>query len=226
MAFPLSALWYALADSAPENSRPERTRSGPQTATPSSATLSRQNDRSDEELVERIRTGDRDAFEALYLRLYPTIFRFAVRGATSVDHADDIVQDVFVDLWMRRTTLVVQTSIVAYVMGAIRNALRHRMRHAAIAGRVHDIWHTLGASPALSRPIPWPDEDAEHAEIQQRLANAIAALPPRQRLAMLLHWQDGLTSGEIADVMEVSDRVARKFLSKGLETLRRVLRSY
>jgi len=177
----------------------------------------------DAETIAQVSAGDRDAFDALYLRHYPMLHRLARHWCSSPDAADDLVQEIFVDLWMRRTAWIVRTSITAYFVGAVRNKLRRRFRDDATTGRMIDVWSRYTLSPGNSQTVPSPDDDAERRELVAAVTRAVQTLPPRQRMAALLHWHDGLTSGEIADVMEISDRVARKMIAAGVVKLRAAL---
>jgi RNA polymerase sigma-70 factor, ECF subfamily len=174
----------------------------------------------DSAIVAQIVAGDRDAFDAVYLSRYPMLHRLARQWCRSADAAEDLVQEIFVDLWIRRSAWTVRTSITAYLVGAIRNKLRRQFRDVATADRIANIWNSHALFPGTSQPLPLPTEVAEQNELVRAVARAVETLPPRQRIAALLHWHDGLTSGEIAEVMEISDRVARKLIAAGLVKLR------
>src|SRR5215216_5650542 len=85
------------------------------------------------EWVERIRAGDEPAFEALFRALAPGLCALVTRyvGARAV--AEEIVQDLFLELWTRRSELSIDQSIAAYLFTAARNrALNHRKRERRI----------------------------------------------------------------------------------------------
>jgi RNA polymerase sigma-70 factor (ECF subfamily) len=219
----LAIAWWA---SGPEESTP-----GPHIRPESYPTKDHAADRvtavspADAEIVARIVAGDRQAFDTLYLSRYLLLHRLARHWCRSADAADDLVQEIFIDLWMRRTQWTVRTSVTAYLVGALRNRLRRQFRDRATHERITDVWNQYELAPGAAQVRSSPDTVTERNELVAAVARAVETLPPRQRMAALLHWHDGLTSGEIAEVMEISDRVARKLIAAGLVRLRTALAS-
>src|SRR5215207_2149794 len=85
------------------------------------------------EWVERIRAGDEAAFEALFRALAPGLCTLVTRYVHSRDIAEEIVQDLFLDIWTRRAELAIDRSIAAYLFGAARNrALNHAKRERRV----------------------------------------------------------------------------------------------
>jgi RNA polymerase sigma-70 factor (ECF subfamily) len=82
----------------------------------------------DAALVRRVRRGDTTAFESLF-RAYATPLRaFACRVVHEHDVARELVQDVFLSIWIKRRTWVVQGSVSTYLFRAIRNRALNAVR--------------------------------------------------------------------------------------------------
>lgn len=217
----LAIAWWA---SGPDESTPNQ-RIQPKTHShhePAANTVAAVSE-TDAEIVARVAAGDQQAFDAVYLSRYPLLHRLARHWCRSADAADDLVQEIFIDLWVRRTQWIIRTSVTAYLVGALRNKLRRQFRDTATRDRITDLWNQHELTPGIARAQSSPATDAERTELVAAVARAVETLPPRQRMAALLHWHDGLTSGEIAEVMEISDRVARKLIAAGLARLRTAL---
>ncbi len=172
-------------------------------------------------LCERLRASDQAALGVLFHRLRLPLLRYVrtIVGDGVVAH--DLVQDVFLDLWMRRTTLNPTQPLRPYVYRMARNrALRHLRdeRRRARKRAEH-----LGAPPATD-PLQ-PDTLAETHQLETLLARWLEALPERQREALVLSRWLGLSHQEIAQVMGISPRTVNNHLLRALDTLHQRLKA-
>src|SRR5205823_12422573 len=85
--------------------------------------------------ADRIRGGDRTAFEALYRKYWQPLYAFAFRYVRSKEDAEEVVQDVFFRIWRGRADWVPAGAVRNYVYCAVRNAARDRRGRAAVARR-------------------------------------------------------------------------------------------
>lgn len=171
------------------------------------------------ELLDRIRAGDMAAFEGLFHAMHGPLVAFAVRYVGDGGRAEELVQDLFFDLWRSRTEWQVRGSLRSYLFGAVRNrALNVRRRDAVesdwAADEAQESVRALHAAPA---PI---DAVYESAELIDQVRTAIAALPERCALTMQLRWHEGLSYGEIADILGISVKGVENQLARGLKALR------
>lgn len=174
----------------------------------------------------RIRDGDVAAFEAL-VRTYTAPLRaYAERQVGSEAVAEEIVEDVFVDIWERRATWTVKDSVRRYLYGAVRRAALHVLRGRRTRTRIHDGFVRSGRAPAMGEPAPAPDEDAEARHLAALLQDAIEQLPDRAREAFLLARQHGLSHAEIAEVMHISSSSVEKNVARATSRLRAVLATW
>ena len=168
------------------------------------------------DLVRRVRSGDRAAFERLFRSLHGPLVRYA--AALAPDGAEDAVQDAFVALWRRRATLDPGRSVRALLYTAVRNALLNRTRDVRRRDELH------GTMPAPDAPDR-PDDATEAALLGARLHEWIDELPDRQREAFRLSRFDGLSYAEVADVMACSVKTVENHVGRALRTLRDRLRA-
>lgn len=170
-------------------------------------------------LVPRIRAGDLAAFESLFRRMHPVLVAFAVNYVGDASRGEEIVQDLFLELWISRQRWTVTGSVRAYLFTATRHrALNVRRRDAVerdwAADEADDDVRALHPAPILA------DAQLERSEARERLDAAIAALPERCRLVMQLRWRDELSHAEIAAVMGISVKGVEIQLNRGLKALR------
>lgn len=161
---------------------------------------------------------ERAAFERTFRQHYAELCDFAAFYVGSADEAEDVVQDVFFAIWLRREDLEARVSVRSYLFGAVRNHALHNSRHAAVVRR-----HIQDES-AAPRPVErGADEILEGDEAALELRRAIESLPPRTRLAMELRWLRQMSYAEVASVMRISTKGVEKLITEGMARLRSIL---
>lgn len=172
-----------------------------------------------EDVVASLRAGDEDTLESLFRTYYSPLCDFAARYVGDGARAEELVQDLFADLWVRRQTLHVHKSVRAYLFAAVRNrALNVRRRDA-----MESDWAQDEAIADIRTLHPaWEPADAavERDELRARLDAALAALPERCRLVMHLRWREQMPYAEIASVMGISVKGVENQLARGLAAIR------
>jgi RNA polymerase sigma-70 factor (ECF subfamily) len=170
------------------------------------------------EWIARVRAGDEAAFEALFRALAPGLCVLVTRyvGARAV--AEELVQDLFLDLWTRRADLAADRSITAYLYAAARNrALNHLRRERRVAPfPATSLPHREDADPAA------PDESELLDALE--LQDAIDHLPARCRLIFTLNRRHEMTYGEIAASLGLSVKTVETQMGRALKSLRDRLR--
>src|SRR5699024_173923 len=87
----------------------------------------------DQQIVEKVRRGNEDAFETLFFEYYYELCSVALKVTKSPEGARDVVQDVFLRLWKNRSRWQIQISLKAYLYQAVWNqALNHREKKARL----------------------------------------------------------------------------------------------
>lgn len=169
--------------------------------------------------VSRIRGGDLAAFEALYRAMHTPLLAFGTRYTGDTARAEELVQDLFFDLWRGRDGWTVKGSVTAYLYAALRNrALNLRRRDAVETDWADDEAHE--PVRALHPSPPRADTEYESTEIVRQLALAMARLPERCGVIMQMRWHGGLSYAEIAAVLGISPKGVENQLARGLKSLR------
>lgn len=144
--------------------------------------------------------------------------RYAEGILESPGGGDDVVQEVFIRLWTRREALGGE--------GSLRSLLYTMTRHTAIDERRRA--HRAEAKAAMTpgpRAAPSPYETAVEAELAERASAAVAALPARRQEVFRLVRECGLSYGEVAGVMGISQQTVANHMSLALASLRDALAS-
>jgi RNA polymerase sigma-70 factor (ECF subfamily) len=172
----------------------------------------------DATIIERVRTGDERSFDDLYSSTFRELWSLARRYVGDAV-AEEIVQDVFLRVWERRAGWVVRSTVRAYLFGAVRNHALHYLEHVAVEERA-----SAATIAARRNDHVHPAEDGN--DMFDAVARAVAALPERQRAAIVLRVQRGLTHAELGEALGVSAAAAGVLVRKAEAKLRIMLASY
>ena len=168
----------------------------------------------DSELLARIRTGDRQAFERLFRQWYPRLCDWAFRLLESRDGAEDAVQEVFVAMWQGRERLTEAQSLPAYLHRAVRNRALNQIRQQKTAGRLLAMFDT---EPEIA---PDAETGLADGELDAVYRAALAELAPRGREIFLLSREQGLTYSQIAATLGISVKTVETMMGRALRALR------
>ena len=142
---------------------------------------------SDDALLAAIQLDDESALRALLLRHYAPLCRFAHGFTRQADLAEEAVSSVFETLWRRRALVRIETSVKAWLYGAVRwQALDRRRAIARRATAVLEEAHDEIAGPESGRCVVLREE------IQAEVERLVAALPRQRQLVFRLNRLDGL----------------------------------
>jgi RNA polymerase sigma-70 factor (ECF subfamily) len=183
----------------------------------------------DAALMLRVRDGDTEAFRELVERHQRAVLNVIYRATGDAWEAEDLAQRVFVQVYRSagryKPTAKFTTWLFSITHNIIRNEYRRRARHAAESlealGQAQDAGRGL-ADPAATDP----SQEAAERELQQKIGEAIAALPEAQRMAVILCRFQGLAYEEIAEVLGCSVPAVKSLLHRARVTLKQRLRGY
>lgn len=167
----------------------------------------------DSRLVERVGRGDPVAMRLFVAAKLPRILGLATRMLRDTAEAEDVAQEAFVRVWRNAATWQpgrarFDTWLHTVVLNLCRDRLRRRRE--------------MSSDTILETADPTPDAEAGliEAERGDAIASAIAALPERQREAILLvHYQD-MSGADAAFALDISIDALESLLARGRRTLR------
>lgn len=170
-----------------------------------------------------MRKTEEAAYKLFFRQYYPKMFYYA-RRMVGDEGADEVVLDVFVDIWKRFGEIDVGDSILAYLYRAVyRRSLNYlRDNNRQMADSLSDL-NEMRAANYLSS-IGNGEEDLQNQDMRRQIDQAIAELPDKCREAFMLSYIHGLKNKEIAMVQGVSQRTVDAQIYKALKYLRQRLR--
>ncbi len=160
----------------------------------------------DEELLQRVKSGDADAFEALYRRYRDWAHRLAWRFTANEQDALDVLQETFFYLLRKLPDLRLTASMTTFLYPVIKH-LSLNLRRRREPNTDEEVLLAL-PDPAV-QPAP-----------RAELAAALAGLPAEQREVVLMRFLDDMSLDEIAQTLDVPTGTIKSRLSRALETLR------
>jgi len=168
----------------------------------------------DRELLDRLRKGDTAAFDTIFRTWYGPLVGTAERMLRDRAVAEELVQDVMLELWRRRETLDAEGSAQAYLFQATRNRVLNHLRHLKIEQR---------SEPEIrneSSSTPHADAAVAQEELSVAVQQAVQSLPDRCREVFELSRVHGLKYAEIARQLGISVKTVEAQMGKALRTLR------
>ena len=168
----------------------------------------------DRALLARLRGGDEAAFDAIFRAHYAPLVGLAESVLRHRAVAEEVVQDVMLELWRRRETLVVEESLRAYLFRATRNRALNHLRHRKVEQRGEP--HARGESVVPAAADAYLVEE----EIDAAVRRAVAELPDRCREVFELSRVHGLRYAEIARALDISVKTVEAQMGKALRVLR------
>jgi RNA polymerase sigma-70 factor (ECF subfamily) len=166
---------------------------------------------------------DKDDFEALFTSHYHCLWLYARRFILNSDVAEDIVQEVFYNLWKIRHDFETKGSLKAYLFSATYNKCLNYIKHNKIVtkhkeeilnhnDRIEDYFYTAITEHEYS--IPGED-------LSSIIKEALYDLPDQCRRIFLLSRKYGFKNREVAEFLNISQKVVEKQISKALSYLRK-----
>lgn len=168
--------------------------------------------------VEEIRKGNEVAFELLFREYCDSLCDFVSYLVHSKEVAEEIVQDIFLDIWKRRCEWKPRVGIKAYLFGAARNKSLNYLKHVRIIKR----WETQEINRETPQQVG-PDDQLCFEQLQNLMEIAIEQLPERRRLVFRLARQYHMSFIEIAAALGISVKTVENQMGKALEVLRKRL---
>ena len=171
----------------------------------------------EQELLVQLKMGDEAAFTQLFKDYSPTVYKAAYLFLKSNTLAEEVVQDVFLKLWLKRAEMDVIRRLDDYLFIMARNIIFDRIKKVA--------YETAGQA-ALPQEEPFVD-DAEYLvrqhQCQAFLKEAVDMLPPQQKEVYHLSRVEGLSHQVIAMQLKLSPLTVKKHMTLALQTIRKHL---
>lgn len=175
----------------------------------------------------RFKADDEKAFDQLVQARYRVLFNYATRFTKDRNLIKDCIQDLFLELWNRRTAIIETPYVTIYLIKALRNNLLRRMRRETarpIVSAETVEWEAF-ATDELTADYKWISDEIL-VSTEQSLRQAVDQLPKRQQEVVFLKFYEGLANDDIAQIMAIEKQTVANFLYRAITQLRTVMPAY
>ncbi|MCE2615924.1 MAG: RNA polymerase sigma-70 factor [Phocaeicola sp.] len=166
-------------------------------------------------------------FDKIYKIYYPKLVRFANTYLLSISDSENIVQDIFLQVWEAHGNIPYGNHIHAYLFTAVKNRCIDFLRSLKKRETSHlsDVEQKELDLKLYSLEM-FDEQGFTLDELEKAITDAIASLPESCRRIFLLSRMEGLTYKEIAEQLDVSINTVEGQMSVALRKLRSVLKDY
>jgi len=172
---------------------------------------------SDTDLLNLLSKNDKIAFTELYERFHNILFSYANKKIADKEEARDIVQDILLNLWNKRSNILIKGSLKSYLFTSVRNKILDLITHKQVEEKYLD---NLQKFIYSSKPS---DYLIREKEIQSIIEKEIMELPPRMQEIFNLSRKEWLSNAEIADKLSLSTFTVETQVKRALRILRKRL---
>lgn len=166
-------------------------------------------------LFTRIAKGEEAAYKEIFMRYKDRFYAAAFKMTKSQDLSEEVVQEVFLTLWLRRDTLAKVDNPVSYLFSIV---------YHSVASHFKKIAKERSLKEKVRKELIFNDCYTEkmvaEKEIRNILQQLIQRLPPQQKIIYQLSKQEGLTRNEIAKQLHISPNTVKNHLLKAMEFIR------
>lgn len=173
----------------------------------------------DEALLEASYAGDEQAFEQLFLRYYPRVFRVAIRVTGSHEDAEEVALDAFTQLHRHKLDPERGDNVGGWLY---RTATNTGFNVVRARNRRRSWWRRLVSREGRPATGEDPAGQTLRDETAEEVRNALSSVPERQRNAILLR-ASGLSYAEIAEAIDVQPSSVGTLIARGERKLKEIM---
>ena len=167
-------------------------------------------------LAQDIKNGDVKAFRELYQLMSDRIFRYAYSFVLSREEAEEIMHDVFLRVWDKRSEIHPYKSFSSFLFTITKNLTLDRIRHYSMT-----LAHLQKYFKAEEKkPQNAVEQKVLYNELSQTIEEIIDSMPDRRKKVYLLSRNEGMTNKAIAESLHISVTAVEKHIRLAMNTLR------
>ena len=175
----------------------------------------------DKELVQRFTQGNDEAFKALYIKYKPAMHKFILNFTNDPDLSEDIIQEVFVAVWLNRKNIDPNKSFSSYLFTCVKNKVFDFFKELA---KNRDLmeknWNNFDTSRNET------EEELDLLDLNELVTNAIRHLSSRKRAIFELSKFKGKTHEQIAEELGISKNTVKNHMVESLKFIKNFIRHH
>lgn len=170
----------------------------------------------------------RKEFDAIFRKTYSRLYFYALSLLSDESDADDVVEEVFVELWKRRDEIEWGNNLNSFLYRAVYTRSLNTIKRNSKSTKRLDTLDAINAKRIewLSSMEQEPISNVEDAELRQTIANAIDELPEKCGRVFRMSYLNGMRNKDIAEEMDLSVRTVEAHMYHALQFLRKRLKQF
>ena len=168
-------------------------------------------------LLVQLQQSNKQAFDVLYKKYWPQVYSNAYDRLRDSDQAKEIVQEIFVNIWIRRENPII--NFQAYLSGAVRNEVLKLAFKQKNNVPFLELGHEIIANQGQA------DSNIEYQEFYKAYEAVLKTIPPKKQMIFRLRFHEDLSTKEIADQLGITRKTVQNQLGRAIEQLRLKIRS-
>ena len=169
----------------------------------------------DAELISRLKKDDHDSYRLLFNRYSPSLFRFSFSYLKSKEATEDVVQEVFLKIWNRRSEIKNNTSFQSYLFTIALNSVRKHFNKLARQNELkHDI--LLGFSENRSKF----DDKPDYPSLLNKLDDLVTRMPEKRREIFIKKKIENKSLKEIAEECSITPKTVEYHITEAMKFLK------
>jgi len=176
--------------------------------------MTKYNAATDTQLLDLLKSGNRCAYTELYQRYFGILYVHARKRLINTQEAEDVVQEIFVDLWSGAQSINIHTSLSSYLITCTRNKILNLISRTGFQEKYK-------ISLAVTEKFESQTDHLVRArQLSALIAKEIECLPPKMKRVFLMSRSEHLTYIEIAKDLNITEQSVRSHVKNALKVLR------
>jgi RNA polymerase sigma-70 factor, ECF subfamily len=172
-----------------------------------------------EKILRQLFNDDKTALEELFNYFYPRLYNFSKAFLKLEEGIDDILQEVFLKIWVNRRNINSADTFNSYIFTITRNLLLNELRSRLNEQKTRDKIFRLSVAEEFLL-----SEQIEYQEMKEKVDQMVATLPERQREVFLLSRKEGLSYKEIATKLDIAEKTVEYHISQAIGVIKKKMR--